>query len=312
MNLFEKHDIILPVHYDCFQGGLWMKKAKTNIIIVLGSLLCSIGVYFFMIPDNLTVGGLAGFAIGLNHFIPAIPTGIIMILCNIILFILGFLILGKAFGAKSIVSSLLISGFIYIFELIYPDFEPMTGEVLLNMLVGILISAAGVAMVINQNASTGGTDIVAMILKKFFNLDIGKGLYIADFVTVVVGGLAFGKEIFMYSFFGILINSFVVDKAIAGFNTKVNMFITSTHPFEINDFIIKEISRGSTIYNAQGGYSLEDRHIINTIVSRAQYIRIKNKVKEIDPKAFISISYVSEVLGEGFTYELEREEDHAI
>ncbi|MDO5755256.1 MAG: YitT family protein [Tissierellia bacterium] len=289
-----------------------MKNAKTNLIIVLGSLLCSVGVYFFMIPDNLTVGGLAGFAIGLNHFIPQIPTGIIMFLCNIILFILGFLILGKAFGAKSVVSSLLISGFIYLFELVYPDFKPMTGEVLLNMLVGILISAAGVAMVINQNASTGGTDIVAMILKKFFNLDIGKGLYIADFITVVVGGMAFGKEIFMYSFFGILINSFVVDKAIAGFNTKVNMFITSTHPFEINDYIIKEINRGSTIYNALGGYSLEDRHIINTIVSRGQYIRIKNKVKEIDPKAFISISYVSEVLGEGFTYELEREEDHAI
>lgn len=289
-----------------------MKKLRSYLIILIGSFLVSCGVYFFFYPNNLTVGGLAGLAIGLNHFIPSIPTGVLMLLMNIVLFVLGFLILGKAFGAKSIVSSLLISGFIYVFELFWPAFEPMTDEILLNMLVGILICAGGVALVINENASTGGTDIVAMILKKAFNLDIGKGLYIADFVTVLVGGFAFGKEIFMYSFFGILVNSVVVNKAVAGFNTKISMYITSTHPFEINDFIIDEIGRGSTIYNALGGYSKQDRHIINTIVNRSQYIKIKNEVEKIDPNAFISISYVSEVLGEGFTYELEKEEDHVI
>lgn len=285
-----------------------MKNLKSYLIIIFGSFLCSIGVYFFMYPNNLTVGGIAGFAIGLNHFLPFINTGSLMLVLNIILFAVGFLLLGKAFGAKTIFSSLLISGFILIFEVVLPKVEPMTDNILLNMIVGILISAAGVSLVINQNASTGGTDIIAMIFRKYFNLDIGVGLYMADFITVLIGGLAFGKEQFFYSFFGILVNSLVVDKSVAGFNIKVNMFITSRIPFEINDFIIREMKRGSTIYKAQGGYSLEDRHIINTVVTRSQYVKIKNRVKEIDPKAFISISYVSEVLGEGFTYELEKEQ----
>lgn len=285
-----------------------MEKFKRILIILFGSFITGAGIFFFYMPLNLTVGGLSGFAIALNHFLPNFSVGFIMLSLEIILFILGFALLGASFGFYTVISSLMISGSLIVLERILPNQPPLTDDILLNLFVGILLVGGGVAMVINQEASTGGTDIIAMILRKYLNVSVGVGLFIADIVTVFLGGSAYGMDIFLYGLIGVLINSIVIERMIQGFNIKVNMIIISKHSREINEFIIKELNRGTTIYKAEGGYTREERHIINSIVSQRQYIKIKHKVEELDPAAFISISYVREVLGEGFTYKLEREE----
>ena len=157
-------------------------------------------------------------------------------------------------------------------------------------------------IVFNENASTGGTDIIAKIINKYTHIDIGKSLLMSDFLISLFAGLVFGPRLGMYALLGTVINSLIIDKMISGFNVKINMIIISDEFESINKYILEEIIRGTTIYQATGGFSKEDKDIINTIVSRREYIKIRDFVRLADKKAFVSISYVSEVEGEGFTF----------
>lgn len=276
---------------------------KKFLIINVGLAIMTAGLYFFLMPSNLAVGGATGLAMVLSYLIPSIPMGVILAVINIILFITAFLVLGKEFGGLTVYSSLALSGMIALLELVVPMTHPFTDDLFINLIFGILISGVGMGIVFNQNASTGGTDIVAKIINKYLHLDIGKSLLAADFLITLFAGLVFGARLGMYALLGIVINSFVIDKMIAGFNVKINMIIISDHIDEINEFILVDVFRGTTIYHATGGYSKEDRRIINTIVSRSEYIRIRNFIKSIDEKAFVAVSYITEVEGEGFTFE---------
>ncbi len=279
------------------------KMIRKILILTLGTLILTTGFFFFIMPFNLTIGGISGLSMSLNAFFPQIHTGIFMMIMDAILYLIAFIILGKSFGVLSIYCSLIFSGSTTILEILLPNFKPLTDDILINLIFGIIISAVGMALVINQGASTGGTDIIAMIIRKYLSIDVGKCMLVADFFVVLFGMYTFGTKSGMYAMLGIFINSLVIDKAIAGLNTMVNITITSKEYKKINQYIIDKISRGSTIYRAVGGFSEDEKFIINTIVSRGEYIKIKNYVKEIDPKAFVCISYVSEVVGEGFTYD---------
>jgi uncharacterized membrane-anchored protein YitT (DUF2179 family) len=158
----------------------------------------------------------------------------------------------------------------------------------------------GMGIIFNENASTGGTDIIARMINKYTHIDIGKSLLIADFLITLFAGLVFGPRLGMYAVLGIIINSFVIDKMIEGFTRKISMFIISNEFEIINTYIIEEINRGTTIYHATGGFSKVEKKIINTIVSRGEYIKIRDFIRSVDDRAFISISHVSEVEGEGF------------
>lgn len=275
---------------------------KSFLIISFGVLAVVLGLYFFLIPTNLAVGGVSGFAMVVNHIFPSLPIGLIMVSLNIILFILAFALIGRQFGGYTIYSSLAISGLIYLFEAFIPLDKPVVDDLMLNLIFGILIQGIGMALVFNQGTSTGGTDIIAKILNKFFHLDIGKALFLADFLIVLSAGLVFGIELGLYALLGILINSAVIDRVITGFNTKIEIAIISQKEREITKFIRDEIQRGVTLLYGLGGFSNSDMKVINTVVSRREYIRIRTFVKEIDPKAFIWVNFVHEVLGEGFTH----------
>lgn len=277
----------------------WKRFIKINF----GIIILVAGLYFFLMPSNLAVGGVSGFAMVMNKFFPILPVGGIMLILNIILFILAFLIIGKEFGGYTIYASLAISGSIYVLEKIIPMNTPFVDDLLLNLVYGILICGVGMAIIFYQNASTGGTDILAKIINKFTHIDIGKSLLVSDFVITLLAGLAFGPKLGMYALMGIIINSLVIDNIIAGFNTKLNMMIISEKHEEINKFILEEIGRGTTLYHAQGGHSRKEKMIVNSIVSKREYIRIKKYVKALDTRAFVSLNFVSEVLGEGFVQE---------
>ncbi len=278
------------------------RNFKKFLSVTLGSVLMSIGFYFFLVPSHLVTGGVTGLALIINSLIPNFPTGGFMILINIVLFILAFIFIGKEFGGYTMYSSFLISGLITLLEYYFPHVEPLTDDLLINLLYGILINGLGYAFIFSQNASTGGTDIVAKIINKFTHIDMGKALFLSDFSITVLAGLIFGPKLGLYALLGILLNSMIIDKLLAGFNVRINMTINSVKNQEINDYILHELIRGTTIYYARGGFSNDEKTIINTIVTRKEYLKIKQFVKEIDPLAFISISFVNEVLGEGFSY----------
>lgn len=276
---------------------------KKFILINLELAVISFGLYFFLIPANLAVGGVSGLAIVLKSIIPNFPTGLFMLAINCILFVLAFIFIGREFGGYTIYASFAMSGMITVLEILFPGNPMFTQDVFLNLLYGIFITGAGYALIFTQNASTGGTDIIAKIITKFTHLDLGKSMFLADFAVIAMAGIVFGPELGLYALLGILLNSVIIDKAIAGFNTRVNLKIISSHHQQINDFIIRELERGTTIFYAQGGFSKNEKPVINTIVSRKEYIRIKNFIKELDPDAFVSMNFVNEVFGEGFTFE---------
>lgn len=277
-----------------------MSTFKNYFLITLGVILVATGICFFLIPANLATGGITGLAMILSALFPVISIGQVLLVLNIILFIVGFITIGKAFGAKTIYASFLLSGIIYVFDTFIKIEQPLVEDLFVNLIVGILIQGIGLGIVFNQDASTGGTDIIAKILNKFYNFEIGKGLLIADFVVVSLAAYSFGIELAIYAFLGIIMNGLIIDTAIEGFNLKVNVSIISKDSDAIQKFIVEKLERGATIYTAKGAYTMRDKEIVTSVMDKKEFIRLKTYIKALDPDAFVMISNVREVLGEGF------------
>lgn len=278
-------------------------QIKKFLIITIGLIILACGLYYFLIPSNLAVGGATGLALVISTLIPSLNYSVILVIINLILFITAFIVLGKEFSGYTLYASLMLSGIFAILEMITPMAEPFTDDLFINLIFGILIAGVGIGIIFNQNASTGGTDILAKIINKFSHIDMGKSLMIPDFLITLAAGFVFGPRLGMYSLLGVIINSIVIDKIIAGFNVKINMIIISEEFDAINDYINKDLDRGTTIYHATGGYSKKDKRIINTVVERSEYIKIRDFIRAIDKRAFVTISHITEVEGEGFTYD---------
>ncbi|HCX61088.1 MAG TPA: YitT family protein, partial [Clostridiales bacterium] len=186
-------------------------------------------------------------------------------------------------------------------ETFFPVSAPVTDEILLNLICGIVISAIGLSIVFNQNASTGGTDIVAKILNKYFNMDIGKGLMTADVIVVVAAFFTYGIQTGIVGAFGWFLNGVVVNYFLDGFSVKNEVVIISENPDEIKKYIFDKLDRGVTLYKAEGGYTNEEKNIIVTILDRKEYYILKKQLKIIDPKVFVTVRTVQEVYGFGFS-----------
>lgn len=277
-----------------------MKTIKDYIIVTIGIIILTFGLSVFLIEADLAVGGITGFAMIINKIIPSLSIGLVMLASNVVLFILGFLLIGKQFGAKTIYASVLLSVLIGAFEAVSPMNGPLVDDTLLNLFFGILICGIGLAIVFNAGASTGGTDIIAKIINKFFKIEIGKSLLMADFLIVLMAMKTYGLEVGLYAMIGVIMNAFVIDSIIEGFNLKINVRIISQEKDAIRQFIIEELERGLTVFKAEGGYSEQSVFIISTVLSRRQFIRIKDFIRGVDENAFVTVSSVREVIGEGF------------
>ena len=275
---------------------------KKIIITTLGSVLVSAGVYFFMVPYNLTIGGTAGLSIALSKFIPGVPVGVFQLSINVILFILAFLLIGAEFGGLSIYSTIVVSIALISFEKIFPNIKPLVDTPFMSMVIGVGVTAIGIAMTLNQNASTGGTDIVGKILNKYIHVDLSVGVFIADFSVVIMGYFAYGINAAMYAIVGIMFNAVVIDKVLTGYKTRIKVYINSQKWEGINDYILNEIVRGSTLYEVKGGFNKSKRVMIETILTRPEYIKLMTFIREFDSNSFVNVATVSEVSGEGFSY----------
>lgn len=278
-----------------------MKKQvyKEYILIVFGIILVAISIEYFLAPNNIAGGGITGLAIVINKLFPVLSISLITLIINIILFGISFLLLGGDFGKRTIVTSIGLSVVMWIMESYFNVFA-ITKDLMMATIFGTLISALGMAIVFNNNSSTGGTDILAKILNKYLHVNIGTSLLIIDFVITIFAMLVFGIDSGLYAIFSVIILGVTVDRFIDGFNSSKEVIIMSNRYEEIGQFIIKKLRRGCTYLKAEGAYSREERKVVYSIISRSEFIKLKRYIIEIDPRAFISVRESYEVLGEGF------------
>ena len=274
------------------------ESIKEFALITMGIFLVAVSVVYFFEPNNIAAGGITGLAIVINHYIPFISIGPLVLMMDAILFIVALIVLGAKFGAKTIYSSFLLSTSMWLMQTFIPI--NITNDLILATIFGTLISAVGMAIVFNANASTGGTDIIAKILNKFFHIEIGKSLLIVDFLVTLLGAVTFGINIGLYGLLAVIINGVVIDNIIAGFKTKSEITIISEKNKEISKFILDDLERGCTFIKGIGGFTRKDNSILYTVLDRNEFIKLKNKIKEIDKNAFITVGEVHEVMGEGF------------
>lgn len=274
-------------------------KFKEYGIMTIGILLVAFAIEYFYAPNNIAAGGVTGIAIILNAIMPNLSIGLITLVLNGVLFIVAFIFIDGSFGVKTIYASLGLSIIIWLIEKFLSP-AAITNDLMIATIFGALISAIGMALVFNENASTGGTDILAKILNVFFHLDIGKSLLAVDFIITLVSVLVFGVNVALYSMLSIILLGIIVDRLIEGFNSCKSVFIISKNSYEISRYIIDTLERGCTFLNGVGAYTGKDINVLYAVISRNEFIKLKKIIKDIDPGAFITVGEVHEVLGEGF------------
>lgn len=274
-------------------------KLKNFSLLTISTLIMAVGIYFFKFTNNFTFGGITGIAVLVAKFLP-ISASDFSFVVNILLLIIGWIVLGKSFAEKTAYSTILLSVSLSLLERIYPMSHPLTNEPLLELIFAILLPALGSAILFNIGASSGGTDAIAMILKKYTSVDIGKGLMISDLIFTLAGFLVFNVKTGLYSLFGLIMRSALIDNFIESFNRSKYFHVVTSNATCICDFIQNDLQRGATIVNAIGAFTGDDKYIILTVLSPSQAVKLRNFIKEHDPKAFLLISNTSEIIGKGF------------
>jgi len=268
-------------------------------MMTAGSVLLALGVYFFKIPNGFSTGGVTGIGTLLAAGTP-ISAAVWIWGLNILLLVLGFAILGRETGLNTVYCSMLFSALTYLFEKLLPLSSPLSDQPFLELVYAMLLTSIGSAMIFNSGASGGGTDIVALILRKYTRLDVGKALLIVDFIVAASAFFVFGMETGLFSLLGLFAKAFIVDGVIESLQVCKYFLVITKKREEISDYIIKNLHHGVTVNQAVGEYTGEEKYMIHTVCKRIEAIRLRNKIKEIDPHAFIIITSSNEIIGRGF------------
>lgn len=269
------------------------------IMFTIASAVMVIGIYYFKFPNHFSFGGVSGLSIVLSQLLPKTP-GSINLVINIFLLILGFIVFGKEFGIKTTYITLLVSFGPSILEKISPMNGPLTEQPVLELMFAIALPAFASAVFFNLGASSGGTDIVAMILKKYTKVDIGTALFMSDVMIVISACLVFNVQTGLFSLVGLLAKSLVVDETIENINLAKYFTIICNNPEPIVNFIMNDLGKGATVYKAEGAYGHQEKTVILTILKRQQAVELKNFIRRNQPSAFIAITNSSEIIGKGF------------
>ena len=275
-------------------------QVKEWLLMTMGTLVLAAGVYFFKFPNNFSTGGVSGLAVILGHYFPGITPGDFVMVINVALLVVGFAVFGRGFGVRTCYCSLLMSGIIWVLERIMPMAQPMTSQPLVELIFAVGLPAVGSAILFNMDASSGGTDIVAMVLRKFTSLDIGKALMLSDCVITLMACVAFGMETGLFSILGLMIKSLLVDMVMENINVHKYFHVITANPGPIEEYITKELHRGATEINGAGVYTHEGRTVLLTVMNRREAVLLRRFVKQVDPHAFLLIMNTSEIIGKGF------------
>lgn len=279
--------------------GQIKRTIEEYAVLTLATLIMVFGIYVFKFPNNFSFGGVTGIAIVLSKFLPGTP-GNITLMINMVLLLLGFILLGKGFGIKTAYVSILMSVGLSLAEVWFPMEKPLTTEPVLELVYAIVLPAFSSAIFFNMNASSGGTDIVAMILRKHTKLNIGSALFFSDMLIVILSCFVFDMQTGLFSLSGLLAKSLVVDNVIENINLCKYFTIICEDPDPICDFIMNTLHRSATVYDAEGTYEHRKKKVIITIMKRSQAVELRNFIRRTQPSAFIAITNSSEIIGKGF------------
>ena len=275
-----------------------MKKLKlfTEFIIInIGLIIVAAGVVFFMMPSNLTLGSITGLAMILGNFIP-LPVSTLVLIFNIVLLAVGFLLLGREFGVKTVYSSLALPIYMGIFEYFYPENLSFSGDAFIDMIAYCLILSLGQAILFNKNASSGGLDIIAKIMNKYLRMELGTAMSLVGMCVALSSALVYDKKTVVISVIGTYLNGIVLDHFIFGSTMKKRVCIISKKEAEIREFILHELHSGATLYHAYGAYDEKQYNEIITIVDKNEYVKLMNYVTQIDKEAFVTVYAVNDVI----------------
>lgn len=280
-------------------GNPVLKTIQDYMIITVSIWIMVIGIYFFKFPNNFAFGGITGFSSVISAM-TGISAGDFTFAANMALLIAGFLFLGKSVGVKTVYSSVLMSFSLSVLERLTPLSSTLTSEPLLELVFAVFFPAVGSAVLFYVGASSGGTDILAMILKKYSNMNIGMALLVVDVVAVAMAFWIFGPATGLYSVLGLTAKSLMIDQVIENINMCKCFSIICDNPEPICDYIINTLRRSATIYEAQGAFSHQNKTVIMVTMKRSQAVKLRNYIRRVEPAAFVQIYNSSEIIGNGF------------
>ena len=268
-------------------------------LLTLSSLLIVLGTWLFKYPNNFTFGGITGLSIVLSKALGVSASSLNLIM-NIILIVIGIIVLGRDFAGKTIYVCVLSTVGISIMDKLFPILEPLTNEPMLEFIFAVGVPGVASAILFNMDASSGGTDIAAMIVQKYSTLEIGSAIFVVDLIIAVSAFFVFDFQTGLFSITGLLAKTLVIDSAIENFNLCKYFTIVTTNPAPICEYIQQSLHRSATIYKAEGAYSHKEKSVILAVMKRSQAVRLRRHVKTVDPSAFIKITNSSEIIGKGF------------
>lgn len=275
-----------------------MKITKRTVIdaavITFAAAIVAAAIYFFMLPMNITVGSGSGLAMVLSNFIP-LPVSVLNLSINVVLLAVGFLLIGREFGIKTVYTSVIIPVFIGVFELLFPSFKSLTDDVILDALCYILAVSLGMAVLFSRGASSGGLDIVAKIMNKYLKMELGRAFSIAGVAVALSSAFCYDTKTVVVSVLATYFGGVVVDNFIFGIDLKRRVCIISAHLDEISDYILHELHSGATINEIIGAYDKTPKREIITIVDKHEYRRLMDYIRKRDPSAFITVYSVSSI-----------------
>ena len=270
------------------------QAVKDFITITVGTLIVAVAVYFFMYPSHVTVGSVAALAQVLSNFLPLTPS-VITLIINIFLFIIGFLLVGPEFGIKTVYCGILLPVLIGVFEILFPNFQSITQDPILDVLCYILIVSVGLAILFTANASSGGLDIVAKLMNKFFRMDLGKAMAVSGMLVAASSLLCYDMKTVVLSLLGTYFGGMITDHFLFGMNIKRRVCIISPKFEEILAFILHDLHSGATIYEGIGAYDRTVKKEIITIVDHQEYRKLMDYMRKTDPNAFMTVYSVNEI-----------------
>ncbi|MBP1575481.1 MAG: YitT family protein [Oscillospiraceae bacterium] len=276
-----------------------IKIVKEYALLTLASVLIIISTWLFKYPNNFTFGGITGLSIVLSRIFE-VPASTLNLVMNAVLLVIGVAVLGKGFAGKTFYVTILSTVGLSALDKIYPITTPLTDEPVIELLFSVAIPAVASAILFNMDASSGGTDIVAMLLKKHTTLEIGTAIFAVDIIITLSAFVAFDFATGLYSVTGLMAKTLIMDGAIENMNLCKYFTIITTNPKPICDFIHHELHRSATIYKAEGAYSHTEKNIVLVVLKRSQAVRLRRFIKEIEPTAFMMITNSSEIIGKGF------------
>ena len=267
---------------------------KEYAIITAGTLIVAAAVFFFMLPSHVSVGSVTALAMVLSNFVP-LSISVITLIINIVLLTVGFLLIGPEFGSKTVYCTILLPVILGIFERIFPDFQSITQDPLLDVICYILIVGAGLSILFSRNASSGGLDIVAKLLNKYLKMELGKAMSLSGIVVALSSALCYDTKTVVLSVLGTYFGGMVVDHFIFGINIKRRVCVISKHLDDIVDFVLHELHSGATLNEIIGAYDKTRRVEMVTIVDKNEYRQLMDYVRRIDPTAFVTVYSVNEM-----------------